>query len=385
MKTRTMDLDQAVKDGELLQSSADNIRSLLDASKNPVDHTTVEQLVGQGAWQELNDRFFRKLAFGTGGLRGRTIGNVVTAAEQGAAGVEERPEHPCVGTNAMNFYNLSRATQGLVAYVKQQFTDLGKRPIIIFAHDTRHFATEFTDFCARVCTENGCDVFRFESARSTPELSFAVRHLGAQAGVMLTASHNPPHDNGYKVYFDDGCQITEPHASGIIEKVNAITSDSYEPLPEDQQGTVTALGTEMDELFIERLKTVMLQPELLEKAKGLKIVYTNLHGTGGVIITQLLERLGFDYLTVPEQDTHDGRFPTVESPNPENASALKMALELGEKEKADIVIGTDPDCDRMGVAVKDKEGRLTLLTGNQIGSLLAYYRTRTLFDMGILN
>jgi phosphoglucomutase len=236
-----------------------------------------------------------------------------------------------------------------------------------------------------VASENGCDTFVFDEPRSVPELSFAVRHLKASAGVVITASHNPPHDNGYKVYFSDGAQVIEPHASGIIAKVNATTSESFTPLPDNQQGKVTTIGREVDDAYMQRLDTLILDPEIIREAKSLRIIYTPLHGTGAVIIKPMLKRLGFNFQVVPEQDHFDGRFPTVKSPNPENAEALTMAIDLARKEDADLVVATDPDCDRMGAAVRAKDGKLILLTGNRIGSLLAWYRTRTLFEKGVLN
>ena len=334
-------LQSAVSRDLLLPSSADNLAELLDGSENPVALQSVEELVETDNWQELNDRFFRKLAFGTGGLRSRTIGKTVTGAERGNPTDMGRPEFPCVGTNAMNYYNLSRATQGLIRYLISWLAKKGAqgKPSIVFGHDSRHFARDFVHFCAKVASENGCNVYLFKEARSTPELSFAVRHLGAQGGVVLTASHNPPHDNGYKVYFADGAQIVEPHAGAIIREVNSIAGDGYEALPVDQQGSITEIGEEIDDAYMARLESLLLDPELVKKESALKIVYTNLHGTGGKIIPQMLERLGFQCLTVPEQDAPDGRFPTVDSPNPENAPALAMAIALAEKENADIVIG----------------------------------------------
>ena len=218
-----------------------------------------------------------------------------------------------------------------------------------------------------------------------PELSFAVRYLKASAGIVITASHNPPYDNGYKVYFSDGAQVIEPHASGIITKVNAITSESFTPLPKDRQGKVTTIGNDIDEAYMQRLETLILDPQVIGEAKSLRIIYTPLHGTGSVIIKPMLKRLGFNLQVVAEQDRFDGQFPTVKSPNPENAEALTMAINLAEKEDADLVVATDPDCDRMGAAVRAKDGKMKLLTGNQIGSILAWYRVKTLFDKGVLN
>jgi len=345
-------LKQAVGHGQLIESSAQNIQTLLEGASSDVYFRSVKELVDAAEWQELNDRFYQTLAFGTGGLRGRTIGKIVTNAERGNAREGERPQFPCVGTNAMNFFNINRATRELAA---------------------------------KAAAENGCDAFVFDGPRSVPELSFAVRYLRANAGIVITASHNPPHDNGYKAYFSDGAQVIDPHASGIIGNVNAITTESFAPLPKEHQGKVTVIGKNIDQAYMHRLETLILDPRMIREAKSLRIVYTPLHGTGSVIIRPMLNRLGFKFQIVPEQDGFDGRFPTVKSPNPEYGEALTMAINLAERENADLVAATDPDCDRMGVAVRTKNGKMKLLTGNQIGSLLAWYRIKTLFDKGVLN
>jgi phosphoglucomutase len=380
-------IERAVADGQLMESAAKNIHSLLGGARSDFYLRSVSELVDAAEWSELNDRFYRTLAFGTGGLRGRTIGKIVTAAERGKAAPNERPDFPCVGTNAMNFFNISRATQGLVAYLREwnQREKISSKPKVVIAYDPRFFSKEFAELAAKVASENGCDAFIFEGPRSVPELSFAVRHLTASAGGMITASHNPPYDNGYKVYFDDGAQVIEPHANGIIAKVNAITSESYTPLPEDRQGTITIIRKEIDEAYMERLETLVLDPTAIREAKSLRIIYTPLHGTGSVIIKPILQRLGFNFTLVSEQDHFDGLFPTVKSPNPENAEALTIAIGLAEKKSADVVVATDPDCDRMGAAVRASNGKMKLLTGNQIGSLIAWYRIKTLFEKGILN
>jgi len=385
MSDLKVQLEGAVQSGKLLESSAKNILQLLAHSSSPIYAQSVEQLVQAGAWEELNDRFFRTLAFGTGGLRGRTIGKVVPDAEKGEPDKLGRPQYPCVGTNSMNYYNISRATQGLVAYLKEWFAknNLPGRPKIAIAHDTRHFSRDFAELTAKVAVENGCDAALFEAPRSTPELSFAVRHIGASAGIVITASHNPPHDNGYKVYFSDGAQVVEPHASGIITKVNAMESDVYKPVAAAEQGRLQVLGNDIDEAYMDRLQTLVLQPQIVAQ-KGLHIIFTSIHGTGGEIVRPMLKKLGFTFSTVPEQDVKDGRFPTVKSPNPENAEALKMAIEKADREQADLVIATDPDCDRMGVAARNAAGEMQLFTGNQIGSLMAYYRTKILFDQEVL-
>src|SRR6266576_394992 len=406
-------IERAVAEGQLMESAAKNIRVLLAGTSSDFYSRVVDELVATAKWSELNDLFYQTLVFGTGGLRGRTIGKIVTTAERGNSRENERPQFPCVGTNAMNFFNISRATQGLVAYAMEWYareidgstrsTSLtagssrptsNKKVSVVIAHDPRFFSNEFAELAAKVASENGCDAFVFDGARSVPELSFAVRHLKANAGVVITASHNPPYDNGYKVYFSDGAQVIDPHASGIITKVNAITSETFAPLPKDRQGKITMIGKEIDEAYMHRLETLILDPQMIREAKSLRIIYTPLHGTGSVIIKPMLKRLGFNFKVVQEQDRFDGRFPTVKSPNPENGEALAMAIDLAQKEDADLVVATDPDCDRMGAAVREQRaadtaattgGRMKLLTGNQIGSVIAYYRTKTLFDKGVLN
>ncbi len=380
-------IESAVANAQLIAPAAKNIRSLLSGNASPLYMESVIELAEAGAWNELNDRFYKTLAFGTGGLRGRTIGRIVTAVERGHATKNERPEFPCVGTNAMNFYSVSRATQGLVAYLWDWFDrqKLSGKPKIVIAHDTRFFSREFADLTANVAAGGGADAFVFDGPRSTPELSFAVRYLNASAGIVITASHNPPHDNGYKVYFGDGGQVIEPHASGIIAKVNAIATESCHSLPEDRQGTVSRLGHEVDDAYMKRLETLVLDPAIVSAAETLRVIFTPLHGTGGVVLKPMLKRLGFNSTTVPEQDRFDGRFPTVKSPNPENAEALQMGIDLARKTAAHVVIATDPDCDRMGVAVRTRAGEMKLLTGNQIAALIAWYRTKTLFDQGVLH
>jgi phosphoglucomutase len=380
-------LEHAAHHGLLSATSVANILQFLSGGNNPLYLAAIEELAENKAWTELNDRFFKTLAFGTGGLRGRTIGKLVTRAEFGRRVGSVCPEFPCVGTNAMNFYNISRATQGLVRYIIEYLAknNPGVKPSLAIAHDTRFFSRQFGELAAKVATENGCDVFLFQSSRSTPELSFAVRSTNSMAGVVITASHNPLHDNGYKVYFSDGAQVVEPHAGAIIGQVNHVAGEGYVPLPEAQQGKLIHLGEEMDEAYKARLRTLVLRPEVIADQQGVKIVFTSIHGTGGVISVPVLRDLGFEVMTVVEQDKPDGSFPTVKSPNPENADALSMAMALARVEQADLVIGTDPDADRMGVAYRDQAGNMQLLNGNQIGSLLAFYRIKTLKEQAVLN
>jgi phosphoglucomutase len=372
--------------GALMQSSAENIRAMLARGEDSLASAVVAELAGEGRWDELNNRFFRTLAFGTGGLRGKTIGAHVTRAEAGPGRPDGRPEHACIGTNAMNEYNIVRATRGLATYVREWHRREGRpgRPSIAISHDTRFFSREFAELAAKVMTDLGCDALLFEGPRSTPELSFAVRHRNATAGINITASHNPPGYNGYKVYFDDGGQVVAPHDKGIIDEVNA-GGDVYEALPEPERGTVIPIGREIDEAYMERLEKLIVDPELFKRKPALKTVYTPLHGVGGVIIVPMLHRLGVECIPVTSQMVPDGLFPTVKSPNPEYPEALRLGMELAEREKADLVQATDPDDDRMGVAARDESGNLVLLSGNQIGSLMVWYRLHRLFGTGILN
>ena len=366
-------IESAVQEGKLSTDSAENVGRLMRESKQvPRMVASIQELVDTCEWEELNDRFFRTLAFGTGGLRGRTIGKVVTKAEMGKPTALGRPEFPAVGTNCMNEGNVVRATQGLVNYLQKSFP--GQAPRVVFAHDTRFFSREFAELAARTVAAAGGTAYLFSEDRSTPELSFAVRHLGAQAGVEITASHNPSHDNGYKAYFSDGAQIVEPHASGIIREVEAVRDPNLNPKWEGG-GKVVSIGAEVDEEYQLGLRELILEEEMLRKeGKALKVVFSPLHGTGGRIVPEMLARAGVKVLLVKEQEEGDGRFPTVKSPNPENGEALAMGIELAKKERGDLVLATDPDGDRMGVALRNRDGEYELITGNQIGSLLAAYR-----------
>ena len=396
MPSLTEQIDRALSDGKLRADAAGNIRRILSGEESDFAARVIGELSQANEWEELNDRFYKTLAFGTGGLRGRTIGKIVTPSERGTPTALGRPEFPCVGTNAMNYFNVGRATRGLVIYIQKWRSGqrLEGRPKIVIAHDTRHFSQEFTRLAAETASANGCDAVVFDGPRSTPELSFAVRYLNADAGIVITASHNPPHDNGYKVYFNDGAQVVEPHASGIIAEVNepngGTGSVPSKKVMEDTEvvppkGEIIFTGDEIDRAYMERLETLILDRELIERTRDLKIVYTPIHGTGGVIVKPMLRKIGLNFFVVPEQDQFDGRFPTVKSPNPENAEALNLGISLAQKQNADLVIATDPDCDRMGVAVRTSSGEMKLLSGNQTGSLLAWYRAKTFFDRGILN
>jgi phosphoglucomutase len=381
MDSLALTLEAAVKAGHLLAASRENMIFLLEkAGASPVDAAAVRELAERGQWTELNDRFYQTLKFGTGGLRGRTIGRVVAEAERGT-GTDAQPQHPAAGTNTMNEFNVSRATQGLVNHLKQAFA--GEAPRVVIAHDTRYFSRRFAELAAAVVARMGGVAFLFDRERSTPELSFAVWHLGAQAGIMLTASHNPPHDNGFKAYYADGGQLVEPEASAIIAEVMKI--QSAQPEAAAHPGRVESIGAAVDQAYLDGLATLVLEPELLRGQSGaLKMVFTPIHGTGIQSVPAILERFGIRPSVVAAQAAPDGGFPTVKSPNPENAEALALAIEQGRAEGADFIAGTDPDADRMGVAVRNAAGEFEILTGNMIGSVLAAYRIERLKAQGVL-
>ncbi|MDD2709078.1 MAG: phospho-sugar mutase [Verrucomicrobiae bacterium] len=377
-------LTQARDRGLVLPSAHDNCLFWLDGKLfEPWVLESVRELVEKEQWSEINDRFYKTLAFGTGGLRGRTVGRVVTSAEQEGGAEEGCPRHPAVGSNCMNDFNVRRATMGLINYLRKVAPEK-TAPHVVFAHDTRFFSRHFAELAGNTVAEMGGKATLFEGCRATPELSFAVRELVADAGVVVTASHNPSHDNGYKVYFCDGAQVVEPHASGIIREVNAV--DAAAVCARGGAAVVESAGRELDCAYATRVLALVVEPEVVRNHGGkLKIVYSPLHGTGAVLVPGLLKEMGAQVLLVEEQVRADGRFPTVKSPNPENAEALSMSIALAEREKADMVLATDPDCDRMGVAVRNRQGRMELLSGNQIGSLMAHYRLERLFAQGILN
>lgn len=298
----------------------------------------------------LTDAFYRDLEFGTGGLRG-IMG---------------------VGTNRMNKYTVGMATQGLANYLKKMFPDVAPISLAI-SFDSRNNSPYFAQITAEVLAANGCKVFVFDALRPTPELSFAIRYLGCQSGVMLTASHNPKEYNGYKAYWDDGAQMIAPHDKNVIKEVQQITSVDQVKWHGNQE-MIIPVGKEIDDEYLSQILALRLSPDAIKRQHRLKIVYTPLHGTGRTIIPEILKQFGFtNVIVVEEQATADGNFPTVHSPNPEEHDALSMAIKLAEKEDADLVMATDPDADRVGIAVKDPSGRFILLNGNQTAALLFYY------------
>lgn len=310
--------------------------------------------------EEFNDAFYRTLEFGTGGLRG-IMG---------------------LGTNRMNFITVSMTTQGFCNYIKQKKTQGEVRCVI--SHDSRNNSRNFALTTARVMAANGFNVFLFEDMRPTPELSFAVRELKADAGVMITASHNPKEYNGYKAYWNDGAQLTAPDDELVIEQVNQITDISQ---VKTQQGdeNITIIGKDIDQVYIDRVKSLSLDNGYISRNKGLKIVYTPLHGTGIKLIPQALKAYGFDNVSIVEpQAVADGNFPTCVSPNPEEPAALELGLQQAQRENADILLATDPDADREALAVKKKNGEWILLNGNQTASLFTYYLLKRWSEEGRL-
>ena len=315
--------------------------------------------------KEIEDRFYKELEFGTAGLRG-VIG---------------------AGTNRMNKYTVSKATQGLANFI---INENGQEKGIAIAYDSRNMSKEFSEIAASCLNANGIKAYVFEELRPVPELSYAIRKLGCIAGVMITASHNPPKYNGYKVYWEDGAQIVAPKDKLIIEEVNNVKNYEDAKIMDKNEAIKTGLynviGKEIDDSYIEELKKLSLNPEKIKEQENLKIVYTPLHGTGNMPVKRILKEIGFkNVLVVPEQELPDGNFSTVELPNPEDKKAFKLALELAKKENADLVLATDPDADRLGVYAKDsKTGEYMQFTGNMSGMLIAEYLLSQKKEKGIL-
>jgi len=335
-------------------------REYLEQEKDPQFASEVRDLLERNDYKELEDRFYRDLEFGTGGLRG-IIGG---------------------GYNRMNTFVVTRATQGLSDYLKSQFP--GKKLSACIAYDSRRRSLDFALATALVFAANGIKAYLFPSLRPTPELSFAIRRLGSDTGVVVTASHNPPQYNGYKAYWNDGSQVVPPHDIGIIDRVQKV--QEVKIIAKDlalAKGLLVMIDPTIDEDYMAMVKSKLLRPELIRRQAGaVKIVYTPLHGTGAMLFERIMGDLGLGVLTVPEQREPNGEFPTVAFPNPEIPAALKMAIDLGKKEKADVVMATDPDADRLGIAVPDKDGNFVLVTGNQLGSLHLDYILSTLSELG---
>lgn len=322
----------------------------------------IQQLIDQGNDTELTDAFYKDLEFGTGGLRG-LIG---------------------IGSNRMNRYTVGTATQGLANYLNKAFPNQSKS--VAIAYDSRIKSDEFAKIIADIFSANGIDVYLFEALRPTPELSFAIRELGCKSGVVVTASHNPKEYNGYKAYWDDGSQVVAPHDSNIIDEVNAI--QSIEDVKFDgNPARITKIGAEIDEKYLNHILSLSISKDAIARQKNLKIVYTPLHGTGVTLVPSLLSKMGFEAVTLISEQAEangNGQFPTVVYPNPEESEAMSKAVEKAKEIDADLVLGTDPDADRVGIAVKNHHGEIQLLNGNQTASVLIYYLLNAWKDAGKL-
>jgi phosphoglucomutase len=299
---------------------------------------------------ELIESFYRDLEFGTGGLRG-IMG---------------------VGTNRMNIYVVGMATQGLSNYLKKEFRNVDEIKVVV-AHDPRNNSRLFAERAAKIFSSNGFKVYLFDDLRPTPELSFAIRHLKCKAGIVITASHNPKEYNGYKVYWEDGGQIISPHDRNIINEVRNI-KNIEEVMFDSDTANIQIIGQDIDNIYTDKIRDLSLSPEIIKRQKDLKIVYTPIHGSGVKLVPMALKKIGFTSIyNIPEQDITDGNFPTVRSPNPEEPAALNLALEKAREIDADLVMGTDPDADRVGIAIKDNKGKFILLNGNQTACIIINY------------
>jgi len=337
------------------------VKSWIDGNFDPETKCKVIELRNTDP-VALEDAFYKNLEFGTGGLRG-IMG---------------------VGTNRMNKYTVGMATQGLANYIKKHVD--GEKSVCI-SFDSRNNSKLFAKISADVLSNNGIKVYLFDNLRPTPELSYSIRAKKATAGIMITASHNPKEYNGYKVFWSDGGQITSPVDKDIVAEVNAITDPDEVRFEEgDEFGGIEIMGKEMDELYMRDILSLALSPEAVAKHTDIKIVYTPLHGCGVRLVPECLHRLGMKNIYhVPEQDISDGNFPTVASPNPEEPAAMKMAIEKADEVGADIVIATDPDADRMGIAVRDDKGKMVQFTGNQTASMMTYYILSRWKELGKLD
>ena len=335
---------------ELIKQVTEKAEKWLTPAYDAETQAEVKRMLENDDKTELIEAFYKDLEFGTGGLRG-IMG---------------------VGSNRMNIYTVGAATQGLSNYLKKNFKDLPQISVVV-GHDCRNNSRLFAETSANIFSANGIKVYLFDDMRPTPEMSFAIRHLGCQSGIILTASHNPKEYNGYKAYWDDGAQVLAPHDKGIIDEVNAIASAAdikFQGNPD----LIQIIGEDIDKVYLDMVKTVSIDPEAIARHKDMKIVYTPIHGTGMMLIPRALKMWGFENVfTVPEQMIKDGNFPTVVSPNPENAEALSMAVNLAKEIDADLVMASDPDADRVGIACKDDKGEWVLINGNQTCMMYLYY------------
>ncbi len=335
---------------ELIKEVTEKAQKWLSPAYDAETQAEVKRMLDNEDKTELIEAFYKDLEFGTGGLRG-IMG---------------------VGSNRMNIYTVGAATQGLSNYLNKNFKDLPQISVCI-GHDCRNNSRLFAEISADIFSANGIKVYLFDDMRPTPEMSFAIRHLGCQSGIILTASHNPKEYNGYKAYWDDGAQVLAPHDKGIIDEVNKISSAADIKFQGNKE-LIQIIGEDVDSAYLDQVKTISIDPEVIQRQKDLSIVFTPIHGTGMMLVPRALKQWGFENVNcVPEQMVKSGDFPTVISPNPENAEALTLAIDLAKKIDADIVMATDPDADRVGMACKNDKGEWTLINGNQTALIFLYY------------
>jgi len=335
---------------ELIKFVTEKANKWLTPAYDAETQSEVKRMLENEDKTELIESFYKDLEFGTGGLRG-IMG---------------------VGSNRMNIYTVGAATQGLSNYLNKSFKEL-KQISAVIGHDSRNNSRKFAEISANIFSANGIKVYLFEDLRPTPEMSFTIRQLGCQSGIILTASHNPKEYNGYKAYWDDGAQVLAPHDNGIIDEVNKVASAADIKF-EGNPALIEIIGEEIDKAYLDKVKTVSIDPEVIARHKDLKIVYTPIHGTGVHIIPRSLKMWGFtNVIPVPEQNVISGDFPTVKSPNPEEPAALSMAIEKAKATDADLVMASDPDADRVGISCKDDKGEWVLINGNQTCLMYLYY------------
>lgn len=344
---------------ELIKLCIEKAQKWLTPAYDAETQAEVKRMIENNDKTDLIEAFYKDLEFGTGGLRG-IMG---------------------VGSNRMNIYTVGAATQGLSNYLNKCFA--GKKDIsVVVGHDCRNNSRLFAEISADIFSANGIRVYLFDDMRPTPEMSFAIRHLGCQSGIILTASHNPKEYNGYKAYWDDGAQVLSPHDNGIIDEVNKIASAADIKF-EGNKELIQIIGKDVDDVYLEKVRSISIDPGVIERQKDLRIVYTPIHGTGMMLIPQALKMWGFENVhCVPEQMVKSGEFPTVVSPNPENAEALTLAINLAKSIDADIVMASDPDADRVGMACKNSEGEWVLINGNQTCLIFLYYIIKNRIAMG---
>ncbi|NLD24307.1 MAG: phospho-sugar mutase [Bacteroidales bacterium] len=350
-----------MEDETLLAQVTRKANTWLEGNYDAETKAEVQLMLDNEDKKELIDAFYKDLEFGTGGLRGI----------MGA------------GSNRMNIYTVGAATQGLANYLKKEFAGLDEIKVVI-GHDCRNKSRKFAEIAADIFSANDIKVYLFEELRPTPEVSYAIRKLGCQSGIMITASHNPKEYNGFKAYWNDGAQVLAPHDRNIIAEVNRIKSNDEIKFDKNSK-LIEIIGKDMDKAFIEEVKKLVLSPEAIERNNDIRIVYTPIHGTGGKLIPDALRAIGFtNIINVPEQDVISGEFPTVISPNPEEPAALNLAIKRAIETDADIVMATDPDSDRIGTAIRDDKGEFILVNGNQTFLLCLYYLMTRRQDLGLL-